>query len=258
MYIDTHAHLYLEQFDNDRDEVISKAISNDVKKIFLPNIDSTTTDKMMSACERYPDVCFPMMGLHPCSVKENYKEELEHVITKLQENKFYGIGETGIDLYWDKTYKDFQIEAFEEQIDLAYEYQLPVIIHSRESLDLTIDIIAKKQKGSLRGIFHCFNGSIKQCEKILDSNFMMGLGGVITFKNAKLDEMIKFMPLENMLLETDAPYLSPVPYRGKRNQSSYIPLVAKKISEIKHLSLDEVQQKTTQNAIKLFGINEII
>jgi len=255
MYIDTHAHLYLEQFESDRNTIIERAISKNVKKIFLPNIDSSTTESMLNLVASFPDICFPMMGLHPCSVKENYQKELSHVKEELKRQKYYGIGETGIDLYWDKTFKNNQINSFLEQIELAYEYSLPIIIHSRDSLDLTIELISENQRGSLRGIFHCFNGNIEQCKKILDANFMMGLGGVITFKNAKLDDMIKYLPTENILLETDAPYLSPVPYRGKRNESSYIPLVAQKISEVKGISVNEIEEITSQNAAKLFGID---
>jgi len=254
MYIDSHAHLYLEQFNEDRQEMIQRCLDNDVQKVFLPNIDSSTTQSMLNLCEVFPDVCYPMIGLHPCSVKENYKDELAHIEEQLESNKFYGIGETGIDLYWDKTFKQKQIEAFEFQIDLALKLDLPIIIHSRESLDLTIDIITQHQTGNLKGIFHCFNGNVDQCKKILDVNFLMGLGGVITFKNAKLDEMVSYLPFSNMLLETDAPYLSPVPFRGKRNESSYIPLVAEKIATVKNIEIKEVMNQTTNNAKNIFCI----
>lgn len=254
MYIDSHAHLYLEQFDEDRNEIIKRCIDNNVQKVFLPNIDSSTTESMLQLSKDFPEVCFPMIGLHPCSVKENYEDELKHIEEQLKLNKFYGIGETGIDLYWDKTFKSSQIKAFEYQIDLAIQLDLPVIIHSRDSLDLTIDIITQHQNGNLKGIFHCFNGDKEQCKKVMDNNFHMGLGGVITFKNARLDEMIKYMSFNHMLLETDAPYLSPVPYRGKRNESSYIPLVAKKISEIKNVPIDLVMKHTTENAKRIFCI----
>lgn len=254
MFVDSHAHLYLNQFDEDNDTVINEAIKKKVKKIFLPNIDSSTTPRMNELVKRYPEVCFPMMGLHPCSVKEDYKTELKHVEEELKNGSYCGIGETGIDLYWDKTFRKEQIEAFEIQIGWALDMDLPIIIHSRESLDLTIEIISNHQNGKLKGIFHCFNGTPEQSQKIVDLNFHMGLGGVITFKKANLDEMISLMPLENMVLETDSPYLAPVPYRGKRNESSYIPLIAEKISEVKNLSVDEIAKTTTHNAELLFGL----
>ena len=254
MLIDTHAHLYLEQFNEDIDTVLENAIKMNVTKIFLPNIEKETTSSMLALCDSYPDMCYPMIGLHPCSVSESYEKELEHIIDELSKRKYYGIGETGIDLYWDKSFKDEQILCFERQIELAKQHDLPVIIHSRESLDLTIELIAKHQDGSLKGIFHCFNGTVEQCKKVLDVNFMMGLGGVITYKNAGLDEMVKFLPFENMVLETDAPYLTPVPHRGKRNESAYVSLVASKVAEIKEVSLKEVIDITTINAANLFGI----
>ncbi|MBT8233152.1 MAG: TatD family hydrolase [Saprospiraceae bacterium] len=254
MYIDSHAHLYLEQFDEDIDVVINTAIKSEVKRIFLPNIDSTTIDRLHNLEASYPDNCFAMMGLHPCSVKENFETELSIVKHNLSQRKYYGIGETGIDLYWDKTFREEQIYSFEQQIAWAKEFDLPVIIHSRDSLDLTIEIIAKHQDGKLKGIFHCFNGTVDQCKKVVDLNFMMGLGGVITFKKANLEEMVRFMPISNMVLETDAPYLAPTPYRGKRNESSYIPIVAEKVAQFKNMELYEVASSTTRNARDLFGI----
>jgi len=254
MYIDTHAHLYSEKFDEDIKHVIQRALDLDIRKIFLPNIDSNTTDAMNALAKAFPNICYPMIGLHPCSVKENYKDELKHIDDELENNTYYGIGETGIDLYWDQTFKSQQIEAFEYQIELAKQNNLPIIIHSRESLDLTIDLIAKNQDGNLKGIFHCFNGTVEQCQKILDANFLMGLGGVITYKNAKLDDMLSFIPLESVVLETDAPYLSPVPFRGKRNESSYMVQVAEKLSLVKACSLKLIEEKTTLNAEALFRI----
>jgi len=255
MYIDTHAHLYSEQFNDDQNDMVQRAIDANVQKMFLPNIDSTTIPAMHQLCEKFPNHCYPMMGLHPCSVKGDYKKELEIVKKQIDEQKYFGVGETGIDLYWDTTFKVEQIEAFKFQINLAKENNLPIIIHSRESLDMTIQIIEESQDGNLRGVFHCFNGSIAQSKKIVDLNFMMGLGGVITFKNANLDEMIKELPCEKIILETDAPYLSPVPYRGKRNESAYIPLVAEKLSEIRNEVVGSIMSYTTENASKLFGIS---
>lgn len=256
MYVDTHAHLYLEKFDEDIDDVIKNCIKNNVERIFLPNIDSSTIESLNNLSKLYPDNCFPIMGLHPCSVNDNYKSELSIMQGWLEKEKYYGIGETGVDLYWDKTFKSQQVEAFEEQINWSKSYDLPIIIHSRESLDITIDIITQNQNGVLSGIFHCFNGNIEQCKKIVDNNFYMGLGGIVTYKNAGLDEMIKYLPLEKMLLETDSPYLSPVPYRGKRNQSSYIPIIADKIAEIKGLTTKEIMTVTTQNAARIFKLND--
>jgi len=252
MFVDTHAHLYLEQFNEDIDIIIRRAMDSNVKKIYLPNIDSSTINQMHDLEDKFPEQCFSMMGLHPCSVKEDYKQELNLLSSWLEKRKYHGIGETGIDLYWDKTFKEQQIEAFEFQIDLAKKYKLPIIIHSRESLDLTIEIIEKHQSEGLKGIFHCFNGTINQAQKILDCNFTMGLGGVISYKNAKLGDMVSFLPEASYVLETDAPYLSPVPYRGKRNESSYIPVIANKVAEFKEISVEEVMVQTTKNALRLF------
>jgi len=252
MFVDSHAHLYAEQFSEDISEVLKRAQEMQVNKIFLPNIDRDSIAGMRKLANDHPDLCYPMMGLHPCHVKENYREELELVAAELSDRKYYGVGESGIDLYWDTTFKKEQIEAFEFQIHLSKKHNLPIIIHSRESLDLTIEIIAKHQDGALSGIFHCFNGTVSQCKQIADLGFMMGLGGVITFKKANLERMVSYLPVEYLLLETDAPYLSPVPYRGKRNESSHIPLIAEKISEFKNIRVDEVARITTENSQKLF------
>jgi len=252
MFVDSHAHLYAEQFSEDISEVLKRAQEMQVNKIFLPNIDRDSIAGMRKLANDHPDLCYPMMGLHPCHVKENYREELELVAAELSDRKYYGVGESGIDLYWDTTFKKEQIEAFEFQIHLSKKHNLPIIIHSRESLDLTIEIIAKYQDGALSGIFHCFNGTVSQCKQIADLGFMMGLGGVITFKKANLERMVSYLPVEYLLLETDAPYLSPVPYRGKRNESSHIPLIAEKISEFKNIRVDEVARITTENSQKLF------
>ncbi len=254
MFIDTHAHLYLEQFNEDRSSIISNALDSGVKKIFLPNIDSTTTESMLELVSDFPNVCFPMIGLHPCSVKKNYKSEIKHITDQLSSNKFYGIGETGIDLYWDKTYIEEQTNAFEVQIQIAKDANLPIIIHSRESLDITIKQIVKHQDGNLKGIFHCFNGTLEQCQQIQDIGFMMGLGGVITYKKANLGPMVASMSPDNLVLETDAPYLSPVPYRGKRNESRHIVAIAEKVSEFREESLEMIKKVTTANAKKLFTI----
>ena len=256
MYIDTHAHLYLEQFNEDIQEVLKKSKNSGVEKIFLPNINSGTIEAMNLLATEYPDLCYPMVGLHPCYVKEDYKDELARVSKELESHTYYGVGETGVDLYWDVTYKKQQIEAFEYQIDLAKKHSLPIIIHSRDCLDLTLDIIESNQDGSLTGIFHCFNGDKAQCKRAADMGFHMGLGGVVTFKKANLGDMVAYAPQDYLLLETDAPYLSPSPHRGKRNESSFLPLVAMKIAEFRAQSVIDVRNYTTANAEKLFKIKD--
>jgi len=255
MLIDTHAHLYSDKFKDDIDSVIELAKETGIKKIILPNIDRSSTSSMHQLVERYPGLCLPCMGVHPCSIKENYKEELHSVEQNLAENKYYGIGETGIDLYWDETFKKEQIYAFERQIELSKEYDLPIIIHSRDALDLTIDLIANQQDGALRGVFHCFNGTEAQAKKIQDVDFYMGLGGVVTFKKANLGDVVRYISQDYILLETDAPYLAPTPYRGKRNQSAYIEYVAKTVSVMREQNLDNIQAITTDNATRLFRLN---
>jgi len=253
MYIDTHAHLYSEKFNEDIDVVINSAINANVLKIYLPNIDLESINTMHTLAETYPNNCYPMMGLHPCSVKENFKSILQKMKAYLDERGYHGIGETGVDLYWDTTFEKEQIEAFEIQIEWAKEFGLPIIIHSRDSLDLTIEIIEKHKGDNLTGIFHCFNGTTDQCKRIVDANFMMGLGGVVTFKKANLEEMIAYMPMDRMLLETDAPYLAPTPFRGKRNESSYIPLIAEKIATVRNVGVEEIMHTTTSNANRIFS-----
>lgn len=253
MFVDTHAHLYVEQFDKDRAEVVQNAVNMGVLKIFLPNIDSKTTHSMLQMATDFPKTCYPMIGLHPCSVKDDYKNELSHIEEQLQKHKFFGIGETGIDLYWDKSHIEEQVIAFENQIQLAKDTKLPIIIHSRESLDMTIELIEKHQDGSLSGVFHCFNGDRDQCNRIQDVGFYMGLGGVTTFKNANMKDVVQHMNEDHMVLETDAPYLSPVPNRGKRNISAYIPLIAAKVAEFRNTEIRHIRDLTTTNAQKLFG-----
>jgi len=253
MYIDSHAHLYLDQFKEDIDEVISRALASNVQKIFLPNIDSSTTESMYELSAKYPEICFPMMGLHPCSVKENYKEELEHILEVKKTRKIFGVGELGIDLYWDKTFKEEQIEAFRIQIKWAIEWNLPIIIHSRDALHLTIPIVEELQDGNLSGVFHCFTGTAEDAERIQGVGFYMGVGGVSTFKNGGMDQTLPAIDIKHLILETDSPYLAPKPYRGKRNESSYIPIVAQRVAELKDLTLEEVMEETTLNSQRLFA-----
>jgi TatD DNase family protein len=253
MYTDTHAHLYSAEFDNDRDEVIQKALLSGVRKIILPNIDAGSVESMLNVSDSYPDHCFPLMGIHPTSVNETYRDQLRMAEQWLLRRKFYGIGEIGIDLYWDKTYITEQKDAFRKQLRLAGELKLPAVIHVRESFAEVFHILTEEQNGSVTGVFHCFTGDTEEAALIVDQGFYLGIGGVVTFKNNTLDRVIKKF-FRHILLETDAPYLAPVPYRGKRNESSYIPLIAQKISDIMAVKPEEVADLSTRNAERLFGI----
>jgi TatD DNase family protein len=252
--IDTHTHLYLEDYNDDRDEVIKNALNKRVELMLLPNIDSGSMDEMKKLTDRYPGHCLPMMGLHPTSVKEDYEKELKIVEEELDRSKYYGVGEIGIDLYWDKTFKEQQEDAFRRQLQLAKKYQLPVSIHTRDSFDTAYSIVKEELTDDLKGVFHCFTGTEKEARKIMDIGFFMGIGGIITFKNSGLGEVVKNIPLEHLVLETDAPFLTPVPYRGKRNQSAYLAYIAGKIAEVKNIMMEEVADATTSNALELFKL----
>ena len=255
--IDTHAHLFLSQFDNDIDNVIQNAISNGVTKILLPNIDSTTTNQMLKLSERYPKHCFPMIGLHPCSVNiENAEQEIIHVEQMLEKNKFLAIGEIGIDLYWEKSTLDIQKKVFELQINLAKKYSLPIVIHVRDSFKEAIEIIEKLNDDNLSGVFHCFTGNLEEAQRVINlQNFYLGIGGVVTFKNGGLDKIINQINLDHIILETDSPYLTPSPFRGNRNESKYILNITQKLSEIYNIDIESIAEKTTHNAYKLFNIS---
>jgi len=253
-YIDTHAHIYLDEFRDDLDEVINRAREAGLSQILMPNIDSGTINVMMNVAGRYPEFCYPMMGLHPCSVKENYTQELGCIEKALSEGKYWAIGEIGTDLYWEKKYWEQQKEVFKKQMEWARDLRLPVVIHCRESLDLTLEIVESIKDENLRGVFHCFSGTIEQARRVEDLGFYMGIGGVVTFKNGGLDKVLPEINLHHVILETDSPYLAPVPHRGKRNEPSYIPVIASRIAEICNISIEEVERSTTLNAIKLFGI----
>ncbi|MDF1551292.1 MAG: TatD family hydrolase [Bacteroidales bacterium] len=254
-FIDTHTHLFLEEFNKDRDLVIESAIAKGVNQFFLPNIDSSSIDDLINLSTKYPDNCFPMMGLHPTSVKENFEEELELVEKYLEKEKFYGVGETGIDLYWDKTFIEEQERAFRYQIKLAKKYKLPIIIHVRDSFDEVFKIVDELNDDSLTGIFHCFSGDYIQAEKIIGyKGFKLGIGGVITFKNSNLSEIISKIDLQHIVLETDAPFLSPVPKRGRRNESAYLIYIAQKIADLHNISIETVAEISTKNARQLFKI----
>lgn len=252
MFIDTHTHLYDEQLMTEELAMIKRAHDAGVNKMYMPNCDSTTIEGMMLLADKYPDSCLPMMGLHPCYVKDSYKDELAIVNEWLGKRNFAAVGEIGLDYYWDKTYVPQQKEAFEIQIDWALLQNIPIVIHSRESTQDCIDIVRRKQNGKLKGIFHCFSGSLDQAKQIIDLGFYLGIGGVVTFKKAGLAEIVQQLALDNIVLETDAPYLAPTPYRGKRNESAYIPLIADKIATLKQVSVEELARITTANAEKIF------
>jgi TatD DNase family protein len=228
-----------------------------VNYLFLPNIDSKSIEGMMDLSGKFPGHCFPMMGLHPTSVKTNYKEELAIVEGQLSspEKRFYAIGEIGIDLYWSREFEELQNMVFSFQLDLAVKYDLPVVIHTRNSFEQAVNVIEEKNNPLIKGVFHCFGGSLKQAEKAIELGFMLGIGGIITYKNSGLQQVVEMVGLEHLVLETDAPFLPPVPYRGQRNESAYIPVIAQRIAEIKKTGLSEVAEKTTNNALKLFNIN---
>jgi len=252
-FIDTHTHLYDEQFDQDREEMIRRSLEAGVSKMYLPNCDSSTVAPMLRMASQWPRHCIPMMGIHPCYIKENYRQELEIAEAWLQKEQFAAIGEIGLDYYWDTAFVKEQKEAFNIQMDWALAFGLPIVIHTRESMTDGIQMVKARQNGSLRGIFHCFGGTKEEAEQIIDLGFYLGIGGVATFKKSTLPEVLRHIPLEHMVLETDAPYLAPVPYRGKRNESAYIPLIGTKIAEIKNCSVEEVAAITTRNAERIFG-----
>jgi len=254
MLIDTHAHIYSEDFLHDVDDVLQRAYDNDVKKIILPNIDSGSVKRLIDLNDAYPHLCFPLMGLHPTSVAADYREELEAVEYWLSKRKFYGIGEIGIDLYWDRTFLTEQEDAFRYQLLLAKSHHLPVVIHVRDSFEEVYAIVKELQDGNLKGIFHCFSGNETEAKKVIDLGFFLGIGGVITFANSNLAEVVKNVPVHNLVLETDAPYLTPVPKRGKRNESAYLIYVAQALAKIYNVSVSEVADITSDNARNLFGI----
>lgn len=253
--IDSHAHIYLEQFNSDIDEVIGRAKDKGLEYILMPNIDDTSVEDMLELSSRSEGYCLPMMGLHPCSVDKHFEKQLYKVEDWLKQESFIAIGEMGTDLYWDKTYWAQQQEAFKIQIGFAKEYALPFVIHCRDSIDETIELIAELNSPELTGVFHCFTGTVEQAKKITGMGFYLGIGGVSTFKNGGLEPVLKEIDLEFMVLETDSPYLAPVPYRGKRNEPAYTDLVAQRISDVREHSKEETALITTANARKLFNLN---
>ena len=255
-FIDTHTHLFASEFDNDIDIVIKNALDNGISKMLLPNIDSTTTTKMLQLCNKYPNNCFPMIGLHPCSVKkDNLEKEISHVEQMLSQNKFIAVGEIGLDLYWDKSTLDLQKIAFESQIELAKKYKLPIAIHVRDSFDEAIEIVERLNDYNLSGVFHCFTGNLEEAQRIINlKNFYLGIGGVVTFKNGGINKIINQVSLDRIILETDSPYLSPTPFRGTRNESKYLLNIAHKMAELYNVDLKDIAKKTTKNAIDLFHL----
>lgn len=252
--IDTHTHLYAEEFDDDFSEMLQRALNKGVTEFYLPAIDSEHHHKMIDLEAQYPDKIFAMMGLHPCYVKpETWEKELDIVEKHLNQRTFPAIGEIGIDLYWDKTTLDIQIQAFERQIDLAIMYDVPIVIHTRESFEEVFEVLERKKHPKLRGIFHCFSGNLEQAKHAIALNFLLGIGGVVTFKNGKIDQFLHEIPLEKIVLETDSPYLAPVPHRGKRNESSYLDLVVGKLVNIYNKDFAEIDRITSDTARKIFG-----
>lgn len=254
--IETHAHIYSEQFKADINEVLERSLESGIEKIVMPNIDHTSIDGMMELEAKHPSFCFATMGLHPCSVNKDFEKELYVIEEWLNKREFVAIGEMGTDLYWDTTFQDQQIEAFKIQVAWAKKFKKPIIIHCRESLDLTIELVESLKDDDLTGVFHCFNGTAEQAEKIVKLDFFLGLGGVTTFKNAGMDKVVPELDLERIVLETDSPYLAPTPNRGKRNEPAFLELIAKKVADYRKMSLEDLKNQTTLNANKLFQFND--
>lgn len=250
--IDTHAHIYTEEFDLDREDMLRRCEDEGVDKIFMPNVDHASIDRMMEVELKHPNKCISMMGLHPCSVKKEFEKELYLVEQWLHKRKFAAIGEMGTDLHWDKTFWGQQQEAFNIQVTWAKQFNLPIVIHSRESIDETIQLLEPHLNGKLTGIFHCFSGNLEQAKKIIAMGFYLGIGGVVTFKNGGLDKVLPDVDIKHLVLETDSPYLAPVPHRGKRNEPAYLSLVVQKIAELKKITAQEVQESTTDNTFRIF------
>lgn len=251
--IDTHCHLYSEELESDIEGVMGRAEKAGIESFYLPAIDKSTAEIMFALEAKYPGKCHAMIGLHPCSVNAGYEEELDFVKEQLQKRSFAAIGEAGLDFYWDTTFREQQYDALHEQIKLALQYDLPLVLHTRNAMQETIDVVGSYKGKGLKGIFHCFGGSENEARQIIELDFLLGIGGVVTYKKSGLDQVLKNIDLSHIVLETDAPYLSPVPYRGKRNESSYLVEVVKKIAEIKNVSIKEIDLTTTANAEKLFN-----
>jgi TatD DNase family protein len=255
-FIDTHTHLYLPEFDTDRDEVVNRAVGNGISKMLLPNIDIQSVDRMLSAVTRYPGICYPMIGLHPTSVKKDHLSQLDKLENMVTKHKFIAIGEIGIDLYWDKTFLKEQLISFRRQLEFASKNRFPVVIHSRDAFPEVFSVLDEFKGKTLNGVFHAFTGNIKDAERAIDMGFKLGIGGIVTFKNSGLDKIVKETGPENLILETDSPYLAPVPYRGKRNESSYLSIINKKLADIFGISEEEIASVTYSSSVSLFNLQE--
>jgi TatD DNase family protein len=251
--IDTHTHLYVEEFKEDIEFVVERALAEGVEKFYLPAIDSSENEALLNLEKKFPDQMFAMTGLHPCSVKENFKEELKKIEQQLSEREFAAIGETGLDFYWDKIFSKQQYESLHIHAEWAIEYKKPLVIHTRNAMQETIDLVKKYKGKNLFGIFHCFSGTLENAKDIIDAGFLLGIGGVLTFKNSGLAEVIKEVDLKYLVLETDSPYLAPVPFRGKRNESSYLKYIVEKLATLKNMSTKEIALQTTENAERVFA-----
>jgi TatD DNase family protein len=251
--IDTHTHLYVEEFKKDIEAVVNRAVLEGVERFYLPAIDQSENESLLGLEKKYPDKMFAMAGLHPCSVKENFEEELLKVEEHLSQRKFAAIGETGLDFYWDTTFKEQQYRSLRTQIDWAIKYETPLVLHTRNAIEETINVVREYQGKDLRGIFHCFGDTLQHAKEIIHLGFYLGIGGVLTFKNSGLAEVIKEIDLKHLVLETDSPYLAPAPFRGKRNESSYLKFIVQKLAETKDVSVEEVALQTTANAMAIFS-----
>ena len=252
--IDTHTHMFSSQFDEDREQIVKECIESGIETLLLPNINSETIDDMWSLCDLFPKNCFPMIGLHPCDVKEDYQKELDIVLQELKNRKYVAVGEIGIDLHWDKTTVDIQKNAFDQQIKWAIEFDLPIAIHIRESFEEVFEVLEQNIHPKLRGVFHCFTGTLEQAQKAISMGFMLGVGGVVTFKNSGVDKVLENIDLKHLVLETDSPYLAPTPLRGKRNDSRNLQLICDKLAQLNDLESSEVSRITSKNAKTLFKL----
>lgn len=251
---DTHTHLYYETDIEKLDGLMQRCLDNQVSRLFLPNVDSESIPMVFRLAERYPEHCFPMLGLHPCDVKDNFKEELNVISQEIERRKIYAIGEIGVDLYWDKSTLAIQQDAFRIQIGWAKQLNLPIVIHCREAFDQIFEILEELKDSKLRGIFHCFTGNQEQAKKVIDLGFFLGIGGVLTYKNSGLDKVVQEIDLKHIVLETDSPYLTPVPYRGKPNESSYLIHIAQKLADLKQVSVEKIAEVSTENSMRVFGV----
>jgi TatD DNase family protein len=251
---DTHTHLYYETIADKRAALVQRCIDNNINRLFLPNVDAESVPLVYNLVKAYPELCYPMLGLHPCSVKADWEQELATIKAAHQQNKIYAIGEIGIDLYWDKTFLTEQVEAFRQQINWAKSLKLPIVIHCRDAFNEVYEVLQQEHDENLRGIFHCFSGNLEQAKQVIDLGFYLGIGGVVTYKNAGLDKVVSEIDLKHIVLETDSPYLTPVPFRGKPNESSYLIYIAQKVADLHQTGVEEVAFITTQNSRQVFGI----